>query len=345
MSRPVAVALLLLVLATVGTALLLARSWWVGPVPVPATRRRVVRAAARLADVLPGRVRSRHPGPATETPPPPLTRALVLTPRQVPVGEPPLATAVIGCRSGSATFHGGCGSGPNRLTVRAATLRGLAHALDGGDGQDAVGARWDRRAGALHLAVADGLGSLPGSATAAMVAVQEALRSMRDSGGQSSGPPFSSLFTRAGQAVAAQATTARGELHGATTLVVAEVRPAERGAVVRCGGIGDSEAWVLDEHGWWAAHHERDSATENATRQLPRHAQPRLAEVAVRPGSVLLLATDGFAAALGGRRSRLGETLAARWRRPPSPLEFLAQVDFVDDYHTDDRTVVAVWIG
>jgi hypothetical protein len=64
----------------------------------------------------------------------------------------------------------------------------------------------------------------------------------------------------------------------------------------------------------------------------------------VRRGSVVVLASDGFAGALGGDGSPLARELADRWRKPPGPLEYLAHVSFIDEYWTDDRAAVAVWI-
>jgi len=116
---------------------------------------------------------------------------------------------------------------------------------------------------------------------------------------------------------------ALGHRRGSTTMVAAIIRPLAKGAAVEIHGGGDCEAWLLTRDGW---HLLRPSAY---------HAPP---------GSVVLLGTDGFADALGQHTQLAGE-LAARWRTPPTPLEFVAQLDFFDGYRTDDRAAVAVWIG
>ncbi|MEV0129413.1 protein phosphatase 2C domain-containing protein [Dactylosporangium sp. NPDC050688] len=280
-----------------------------------------------------------------------LTAPLVISDRHPKVSEPPLGGgASVGCTGHSAWFRGGCTArqpDAANLVVRGAVLRGLSHAVDGSVGQDASGALWHQRSGSLYLAVADGVGSLPDSAQAAFTAVRSALDGAPRRPEQldlvaHAGP----LFERVARDVdAGLRANGPGSPTGATTLLLAEIHPVAGGAHVVVCGVGDSEAWILDQEGWRPIHHERDGGgEENSTRQLPRHPEPKVYRLSAATGSVVLLATDGFAGAIGARRSPLARELRERWTSVPAPLEFVTHIDFVDEYWTDDRTAVAVWI-
>jgi hypothetical protein len=101
------------------------------------------------------------------------------------------------------------------------------------------------------------------------------------------------------------------------------VRPRNRGANVEIHG--GAEAWLLTREGWHAM--QPDSSVKHAPH-----------------GSVVVIGADGFTRALGSP-THLAVELTTRWRTPPTPLEFVAQLDFYDGYGTGDRAAVAVWIG
>lgn len=265
--------------------------------------------------------------------------------------EPRLpARVVVGCAWHDSFFRGWCGIGSGarptvRLSVRAAALRGATHASNGTEGQDAIGAAWDERRHALYLAVADGLGSLRRSGPVAAQAINAALQlcttrpdnlTFADSGAR--------LYGAIAGGLRRTFENSEEPLDGACTLVVAEVVPRFDGANVTVHGVGDSEAWVLFDGGWNALHHER-RPYDNATRELPTHAAPETVRYEVPPGSVLLLGSDGFAGALDTSVSPLARGLSEYWRQAPSWLDFINHVGFVDDYWSDDRSAVAVWIG
>ncbi|MFC4145118.1 protein phosphatase 2C domain-containing protein [Micromonospora mangrovi] len=247
-------------------------------------------------------------------------------------------------------FHGTCGTASSprptaRLTVRGATLRGATHASLGTEGQDAIGAAWDEARSALYVAVADGLGSLPRSGRVAAEAIRATLHlcvhrppalSFADSGER--------LFEAIADGMVRSLAADAGVLDGACTLVVAEVLPRFDGAEVTVHGVGDSEAWALYDGCWEPLHHERGGA-DNATRDLPAHSRPQTRSFLLSPGSVLLLGTDGFAAGLDTGTSPLARGLAEYWRTRPSWLEFVNHVSFVDEYYSDDRSAIGVWIG
>jgi hypothetical protein len=262
--------------------------------------------------------------------------------------EPRLPADVVTaeCTWGSGYFHGQClPAQGRRFVVRAAAVRGIGHARKAAPGQDVAGAAWDDKRRSLLVAVADGLGSLPDSGPVAHFVAAQALRVPGTLLG-----PDDDVDVFAGQIFRDIADNARqrmaGEhLNGAATLVLAEIRPARNGALVTVCGVGDSEAWCLSDGVWRVLHHERGQREENATRQLPGYPEPRIAaNVPVASGSVVLLGTDGFAGALDTIGSPLSQELAQRWRKTPSPLDFVTHVDFVEDARTDDRAVVAVWI-
>lgn len=266
--------------------------------------------------------------------------------------EPALPSRVIagGGWHGS-FFHGWCGTSVGahpvcRLNVRGVTLRGVTHAGLGTECQDAIGAAWDQQRNALYLGVADGLGSLPRSGLVAVEAIRAALHLCVNR-------PVEMAFADSGprlfEAIAAGLVRSLADgsegLNGACTLLVAEVVPQFDGAQVTVHGVGDSEAWALFNSSWTPIHHERRSA-DNATRELPGHVRPQTHQYDLSPGSVLVLGSDGFAGALDETISPLARSLARLWRhRAPGWLDFVNHVSFVDDYWSDDRSAVAVWIG
>ncbi|GAA4443777.1 protein phosphatase 2C domain-containing protein [Phytohabitans houttuyneae] len=267
-------------------------------------------------------------------------RPMVLSERSRGPVEPKLVAPVLTAGVwGRAVDHGACEARGGRFVVRAAAMRGASHAFDGVPGDDAAGVVWNQRRESLLVAVADGLGSMVDSGYVARWVVGHAM----DQGERlDPGDDVEHMLDRVTGQLADHMVAQ--DVDGATTLVLAEVRPAAGGAVVTTWGVGDSEAWVLHGGGWHALHHERRGDAENVTRQLPRHRLKRGRPQRLPAGAVLVLASDGFAGALGGDGSPLARELAGRWKAPPSPVEYLAQVDFVDDYWTDDRAVVAVWI-
>ena len=110
-----------------------------------------------------------------------------------------------------------------------------------------------------------------------------------------------------------------------TAPIAAIVRPRAKGATIEVHGGGDGQAWLLTRDGWHPL--RPDTSVKHAP-----------------PGSVVVLGTDGFAGALDSPVN-LGAELAVRWRTPPTPLEFVAHLDFFDGLRTDDRAAVAIWIG
>jgi serine/threonine protein phosphatase PrpC len=255
-----------------------------------------------------------------------------------PPVEPRLTRPVIARAPwGSMLVQGSCAD--DRVVIRAATVRGPAHAFEESPGQDALGLAWNDSRRALIAVVADGLGSLAGSGEVAAHAVR---RGLWHGARIQTADELVDVPRKVTQDL--ERAMAVDKIDGATTIVMSEIRLTSDGAEVSVVGVGDSEAWYLHGDEWTVIHHERRHDGENVTRHLPSREEPQRRRVRVPNGSVVLLASDGFAGALGSGGSPLSSELARRWRRPPILPEFLAQVDFVDRFFTDDRAAVAVWI-
>lgn len=296
---------------------------------------------------------SRAPSPPVphSSPAPRMVPALPAGPdRPLPDGPRLPETTVVDCRSHASLFYGWCAppSSPRRLQVRGAAWRGGMHSVDGTEGQDAVGAAWDPSTGAVFVAVADGLGSLPRSGQLAREAVPIALHLCLN---QPKKRPFHAVGPQLFQSVLAAVHRKLGPdvaAEAGTTLVIAELRPTAHGADLTVHGVGDSEAWVLREgHHWSPVHEERgpvgDGPVSPGTRDLPTDHRPHTNSVPVGRGDVVLLATDGFADRINRSVSWSTRT-AGRFGRVPAPMEFLDVVALGDEPDSDDRGVVAVWV-
>ncbi|MFA1538499.1 protein phosphatase 2C domain-containing protein [Actinomadura monticuli] len=263
--------------------------------------------------------------------------------------------------------EGGC---VGRVTIRAASCRGSAHMRDGKPRQDAfcVGASADGRW--IVAAVADGVGSTAHAEVAAQAAVAAAVRlteqavterapAERTLGGRGRGGfgprDWEPVFRRTAAEIDDRLRTVGGgpgsPRPGRTTLLVllapADPRP---GRTVHIAAVGDSPALLLrPAAGEWSfalgpgrpSGHVRDDITPALPPGLD---DLRATTFEWEPDEVLMLATDGFATALGNR-SELSVSLAEEWGRPPDLLRFVRDVDFRRATFTDDRTVVALWPG
>jgi serine/threonine protein phosphatase PrpC len=194
---------------------------------------------------------------------------------------------------------------------------------------------WAAEGDILVVAVADGLGGVPGSDTtagrAAPAAVEAAIsRPTRQP------DRLSAAITAANQA-------ARGG--GATTIVVAVLgRPGD----VSVARVGDSSAFVLgaDDASWrelFAA--PENDAIGSATAALPGDdVQSERAAANLDVNHVLVLATDGIADPWRDGPTTVAPVLAAALAQPPAPLELAQLADFSRQGCHDDRTLLAVWL-
>ncbi|WBB93380.1 protein phosphatase 2C domain-containing protein [Verrucosispora sp. WMMC514] len=273
--------------------------------------------------------------PAAQAHSPAMVTPLIVGPTdQTSWVRPPLPSMVItGTQENSSFFSGVVAE--LGWEVRGASLRGLTHAEVGESGQDALGVRWTPERDGLLLAVADGVGSKRDSREAARRAIVQALRLTHARPGIPLEHQIESLAKDLGAWLKQQRYSA------ATTLVLAELTDAADGLRLRIAAVGDSEVWCLADGTWKCLYHRR---TGGETEALPRYARAMCREYRLSRGAVVVLATDGFAAALDGR-SRLATELAVRWATAPTELSFVNDVAFHHDHHLDDRTVLAVWTG
>ena len=231
------------------------------------------------------------------------------------------------------------------LEVRGASLRGSFHTALGEERQDCYGVAETERH--LLVAVADGVGSCGHSALGAEIAVRAALRALADVdetstvvGADLLGGPTALL-----QDEAERLGCRPRDL--STTLVAAAVRrDPEDDGTRRCLVVvaGDSPALVIGADGSWSPlTPPADQPSNVVDVHLPTAPGGAAAlGVALAPGAILVLCSDGFAVPLGDGREGVGPALAARWGAGPrQPLQFAIDLSF--EGHHDDRTVVAVW--
>jgi serine/threonine protein phosphatase PrpC len=222
----------------------------------------------------------------------------------------------------------------DRWSLRVASVAGVRHRLVGVGNEDAF-AFAARPDGRLLVAVADGVGSVPGSARAAAVGVVVALASL--SGGDGGGP--SSLI-----GAVAEANDAVAALDGgACTLVVGQLTDDGAWTLAR---VGDSSAFVLGDGAWAEAFGPPvdDEGVPVATSALPR-AVPDIEEAAgfLAPEDVLILTTDGVANPLRDGPTSVAPALAEALAEPPGALALAGITDFSRQGCFDDRTILAVW--
>jgi serine/threonine protein phosphatase PrpC len=214
----------------------------------------------------------------------------------------------------------------------------------------------------MILAVADGVGTVEGSAAAAAAAVEAACDALTGAGrhgllhakaeadGESWGrggdamrpgsrDPWRNAFATADAAVAA--------VGGATTLVVAIVGPDGAGAVAR---LGDSTAVVLSGREWrelWPVDGPDDGVVPVATAALPvpagTEAAIEVVPIHLGRAEVLVLMTDGIANPLRDGPTTVAPALAEALGLPPSPLGLAVVADFSRQGCFDDRTIVGLW--
>jgi len=124
--------------------------------------------------------------------------------------------------------------------------------------------------------------------------------------------------------------------------------PSDKTRNATMGFIGDSPAFLLENEEWHRVDENKDgsgiwsSATEgaiNAEKML-------LQEVALRPGSALLLTSDGVGNYMRfeEKPTSLGHDLATRWAQPVGMLEFIRDVSFETQSADDDRTAAVIWV-
>ena len=229
------------------------------------------------------------------------------------------------------------------LTVRAASVRGLAKRFVGGPRQDDLCLGVHPASSTLIAAVADGVSAAARSDLGAALAVRYATAAVArqlDAGEVN----WLAVFEQAAWALVSEARRLDEDPASfATTLLVATVR-ADGIAVA---AVGDSPAFRLrrkDYHPIVGQPALDDELIGGTVAALPRDTRAvQTGSGALEAGDVLLLCTDGVALPLDGGDGELGHTLARELARPPDVVDFARLLDFSRSTYDDDRTLIAVW--
>jgi serine/threonine protein phosphatase PrpC len=245
------------------------------------------------------------------------------------------------------------------LTVRAASVRGLAKRFTGGPRQDDVCLRRHEPSGTLIAAVADGVSAAARSDLGAALAVRYATAAVvRQLDAQDGELRWGDAFEQAAWALVEEHRRAAGDPAAgveeaaatlATTLLVAAIQPGEESVSVRLAAVGDSPAFVLRSGAFEevAAEAEREDGLigGGVDALLRATARVRSGECRLQDRDVLLLCTDGLSLPLAGGAGEVGRTLARELRDPPDVIDFARLLDFSRSTYDDDRSLVAVWWG
>lgn len=306
------------------------------PASTPARREPQQRRTPRRKRLARGPLTIGDPGPAIE-------------PRLAAAGDPYRPDSIA---------DGGSALG---LTVRAASVRGLAKRYTGGPRQDDLCLRLHSDSQTLIAAVADGVSGATRSDMAAALAVRHASAALARQLDRGDGElDFGEAFEQAAWALLEEHRRHEGrpdagvdEAAGAlsTTLLVATIAKAdeEEHALVRVAAVGDSPAFLLDGRIFTTivgAPGEEEGLLTSSVPALPRATRSVTeGSCVLGPGSVLLLCTDGLALPLAGGEGEVGDTLARELRIPPEIVDFARLLDFARSTYDDDRTLVGVWVA
>lgn len=230
------------------------------------------------------------------------------------------------------------------LTVRAASVRGLAKRFVGGPRQDDLCLGVHSASSTVIAAVADGVSAAPRSDLGAALAVRYATAAVArqlDAGSVD----WAAVFEQAAWALVSEARRMGSDPAAfASTLVVATVQVGG----VSVAAVGDSPAFRLHRKDYDPIVGQPaldDELIGGAIDALPLDAGAlETGSCALESGVVVLLCTDGVALPLAGGDGELGRTLARELARPPDVVDFARLLDFSRSTYDDDRTLVAVWV-
>lgn len=231
------------------------------------------------------------------------------------------------------------------LELRGVSFRGTAHDLFGEPRQDsfAFAATDDR----VVMIVSDGIGSCELSHHGSAAAVN-AIAAAVGSGDldPEDGALVLNVAAEAGRGIAGELGVSSKSVSATLTVAAVERAPQDDGsrrAIIHV--VGDSPALCLDPgNATWTYLTPTDDGPSNVVRSwVPDRASEYVSfGVTLAPGSVLVLASDGFTTPLGDGSGPLGKDLARRWALGARELlAFLVDLSF-NAYH-DDKTVVAMW--
>jgi hypothetical protein len=246
----------------------------------------------------------------------------------------------------------------DRVTVRAASVRGYSHRYRGIPRQDDAEVAFHQASGTVLFAVADGVSGASQSHLGATAACQTAISTLRWQLESTGIPDWDEVIRDTTDELSYQAAWLLGsderpdlaavEKLVATTLTAGYAVPDGhdlRAAVVQ---VGDSGAWVLHKDRYHPVGSPkidpRQQVTSSAVTALPRTpAAIRPVQITLPPDAVLLIGTDGFGDALGDGDGRVGQLFARHLAVPPPARALAHLLDFSRETFDDDRTLIAVW--
>lgn len=231
------------------------------------------------------------------------------------------------------------------ITVLACAARGSKHRFEGTARQDAVIARAATGTWAL-AAVADGVGSVPESQKASVVAVRVVVTELAKRLAIDDADP-----EQLAQAAFREVNGKLAHLAGPkTTLTAAAVAAVPGpGGVYRAwvAGVGDSPAYLLRDGGFAAVRDlERDDEFGTFTAAMPTRdlkGHFRFDELSLYAGEALALVSDGLGDLLGAPSDEPRRYFAANWSAPPNPVAFMRQVQVRSRGFDDDRSAAVLW--
>lgn len=249
------------------------------------------------------------------------------------------------------------------FAIRAASIRGNQHRYEGSPRQDDFSIQLRHSDSLLAVAVADGVSAANQSHIGAAVAVRYATQWIAQKADLSKHEllDWKELLSSTAWAIVDHASNLLGlvasdpadkaEETMATTLVCGAIVPMANNGGLRAilTAVGDSGAWVLNNSGYRVIVASKEAnehgIISSAVSALPRvPGEPKVIEVILEPGDVLLLGTDGFGDPLGSGKGELGDTFKSLlYNDLPSLAEFIHYLDFSKDTFDDDRTLVAIW--
>ncbi len=264
---------------------------------------------------------------------------------------------------GITLFRDGAAAGE----LRAASVRGLAHANYGTVRQDEYGYRVTTDGRYVVLAVADGVSAGRHSDQAAMIVVRRGADLLAQHAGANGlvGIPWPAVLAELAARVTdrgRQLVSVGGgaghsvpdreiadQLAATALFAVVDLVPGPDGCPVEIMALGDTSAWVLRNGRWEPQKPVKNAGAaiaSSGTAAIPVLPATLDAPVrtTVRPGEALVLVSDGVGDALGAGCGDVANFLAEVWAwSPRTSLEFAAHVGFARKSFDDDRTAVALW--
>ena len=242
------------------------------------------------------------------------------------------------------------------ISVMACAARGAKHRFEGAARQDAAMAASAAGAWAL-AAVADGVGSVPGSHVAATTAVRAAVAEL-SRGIELMGDRALGRGVELFKYLSLELEKLEGPKTTLTLGAVAAAPDADGNYAWWVARVGDSPAYVLSGGRLIALfEHEREDEFGTATAALPTRSLKgayRDDSGWLRPGEVLVLVSDGIGDLIATDQARAAnqegpiaddatEYYARQWQREPDPVDFLRHTQTRRRTFDDDRSAAVFW--